>query len=105
MRQTIPKVPHPDTLNNLPKDEAEKLFSQWEEDCYRVQEENQVQFEKDLKKIRLCAFLRGFSRVLTPPYAIRNVDSLKEHYSWCPHDTWTDDSGKYLRIEVAEKDS
>lgn len=103
MRQTIPKVPHPDTLNNLPKDEAEKLFSQWEEDYYRVQEENQVQFEKDLKKIKLCAFLRGLTNAFTPVYSIRDLNDIKKHYSWCPHDTWTDDSGKYLRIEVAEK--
>lgn len=103
MRQTIPKLPHPDTLNSLPKDEAEKLFSQWEKDCEEALQHNRDLFEKDLKKIRLCAFLRGFRISFTPAYAVRDLNDINKHYSWCPSDRWTDNTGKYLCVEVDEK--
>lgn len=59
-----------------------QLMEDWEKEFNRIQDLNDQRFEKSLKRIKLCAFIRG----LTNPFVGRI--NHNHHYSWCPAKYW-----------------
>lgn len=84
-KEELIPLPIPDFPNveNVPVEQARALIEQFIKDFEEVNQENTKRFDKAIKRIRWCAFLRGFS----DPFALDPV-GLRHHYSWCPAKEW-----------------
>ena len=71
----MPKFPGFEELRATSNPQAS--FDEWATQCDEIEKLNDVLFEKSLKRIFVCGFIRSF---LGHP--------KDTHYSWCPDEKW-----------------
>lgn len=96
----VPVLPSPENLAKLSKEDAEKIFEEWEQGWERKHAEDKVAFEYALARITMCFSLHHMSRSLNF-FAVGNSSSLTkfEHvncYSWCPYEKWFVSNQKFI---------
>lgn len=83
MNEKVLPLPRPDypSIQGLDNQTARKalqdFFREWDE----VARENEERFPRALRRVRWCAFLRGFLNPFSNALAL-------PHYSWCPFEHW-----------------
>lgn len=80
--KSLPVLPTPSELEA--SGDAEKAFTAYEKAFYATLDENNMRFDKAMRRIKLCALLQSFQHAFDlTPYNIH-----QNHYSWCPATEW-----------------
>lgn len=71
----FPRLPTPQELEASGR--AEGMFTAYETACTQALQEQEEHFQKALRRMNTCAYLRGALGL-----------KLDKHFSWCPHEAW-----------------
>lgn len=78
MPMTMPAYPN---IEDIPAEQAREDLENFLNQCNTTIEQNEQRFEKALKRIKVCAFLKGFLS-----FGL-NYDK-DDHFKWCPSKEW-----------------